>query len=438
MKAWLIQPDVLAQMRLARQLGYQPTLEERARFEVAIREAYAANPAQGPRNLRIAGSQAEILVEGVLTEKPDCFALLFGGGNTTYESIRAALAAAEADPAVKAAQMTVRSPGGTVEGLFETFAALDAFSKPLIVRAGFAASAAYGLSAVAGPIQATTPAAQFGSIGVATTYFVDEHMVDIASTEAPNKRPDVTTEEGKATVREQLDALHDQFVLAIAKGRSATLGRDVTAKEVNADYGRGAMIIASDARKVGMIDGVPRKSERNPARASATVLEDLERPEGPAPATTEETPMNKQELKDKHPEVYAAIVAEGRAEGVTAGEKTERDRCVAHLTMGEASGDMKTATEAIKSGEGMTATVQAKYMSAGMKRSAVSDRQAESDAAGAAVGGTPPAPPVAAPANPAAPAAGSPAGAPQGDLGDQVVAELEKRRGKKPSTAATV
>lgn len=430
---WLIQPDALAQMRLARKLGYQPTLEERARFEAAIRESYAPVEGAGPRNLRIAGSQAEILVEGVLTEKPDCFALLFGGGNTTYESIRAALAAADADPAVKAAQLTVRSPGGTVEGLFETFAALDVFSKPLSVAASFAASAAYGLSAVAGPIRAITPAAEFGSIGVATTYLVDEHLVDIASTDAPKKRPDVSTEEGKAVVREALDALHEQFAEAIARGRSETLGRKVSVKEINAEFGQGGLVIASDAKKRGMIDGLARKSERNPARASATVLEDLERAPGSASEETkQEQVMNKKELQEKHPEVFAAIMADGRAEGVKAGEAAERDRCVAHLTMGEASGDMKTATEAIKSGEGMSATVQAKYMAAGMNRAKQSDRQSDSDAAGQALGE--PKTPERAPADPKAPAAKATTTEPTGDLGDQVVAILDQQRGVKPKT----
>ena len=45
--------------------------------------------------------------------------------------------------------------------------------------------------------------------------------------------------------------------------------------------------------------------------------------------------------------------------------------------MGEASGDIKTASEAIKDGSGMTATLQAKYMTAGMNRGDVQDRQSD-------------------------------------------------------------
>lgn len=65
-------------------------------------------------------------------------------------------------------------------------------------------------------------------------------------------------------------------------------------------------------------------------------------------------------LRASHPEAFAAAVEEGVTK--------ERDRVGAHLTMGAASGDMKTATAAIKEGKEMTASIQAEYMAAGMNR----------------------------------------------------------------------
>lgn len=87
--------------------------------------------------------------------------------------------------------------------------------------------------------------------------------------------------------------------------------------------------------------------------------------------------MTKEELKAQHPELYASV----HAEGVTA----ERDRAGAHLALGEASGDMKTAIEAVLNGTEMTQTLTAKYLAAGMRRNEQAARQTESDAAGAAV-----------------------------------------------------
>lgn len=123
--------------------------------------------------------------------------------------------------------------------------------------------------------------------------------------------------------------------------------------------------------------------------------------------------MNIEEIKAQHPELYAAILNEGKAAGRKEGETSERDRVTAHLTLGEQSGDMKTALAAIASGEGMTQTITAKYMAAGMNRSAVNTRQAESDAAGAATAGAAPA-----------------AAAATKDLGDEVADRMARARGK--------
>lgn len=92
--------------------------------------------------------------------------------------------------------------------------------------------------------------------------------------------------------------------------------------------------------------------------------------------------MNLQELKAQHPDTYAAAVAEGVAQ--------EKDRVSAHLTMGEASGDLKTAIEAVEKGDALTASYQAKYMAAGMKNGQIGARQGDDAAAAAALAGVTP------------------------------------------------
>ena len=88
--------------------------------------------------------------------------------------------------------------------------------------------------------------------------------------------------------------------------------------------------------------------------------------------------MNLNELRAQHPDVYEAAVK--------AGVDQERDRVSAHLTMGEASGDMKTAVDAVKKGDGMTATLQAQYLAAGMNRRDQDSRQEDDTAAAGADG----------------------------------------------------
>lgn len=317
-----------------------------------------AREGQLPRGLSIAGTTAEIRVEGVLTKKPDFFAMFFGGGNMTYAALRTALAHAAADPNVKSIVLGIDSPGGSVDGLFETLDAIAALrassGKSLRVRAENAHSAAYAIAAVAGPIEAVSRGSSFGSVGTVASFYVDPEVVTITNSESPDKRPDVTTDEGKAVVRAYLDEVHGEIVRAIARGR------DVDVKTVNETFGRGASFTAPHAHRLGMIDRVsttPLRAVSNRGNAMSQPNEDAR-----AAASTDDA-------------------------AVTRGVNQERDRVLAHLTMGEQCGALSIAIEAIRSGAGMTLELQARYMTAGMNRSDRGQRQTESNAASAVVAG---------------------------------------------------
>lgn len=339
---WLIEREAWKGLQAARKTAAISLDQVTAHAE----RIEAATPDGAPRNLKLAGATAQIDVSGVLTKKPDLWAYLFGGGNTTYSSIQSALAFADASSDVREIVLAVDSPGGQVDGLFETVAAIQAVKKPIRVTASLAASAAYAIAAAAGKIEASSPSATFGSIGVVSTYLVEDDVVEITSTQAPNKRPDVTTEEGKAVVRAYLDELHDLFVDAIATGRG------IDAKDVNSGFGGGSVFAASEAKRRGMIDSIKRPPLRAVGSKTKASAEGAD--------STKDTPMDLKTLKLSHPELVEALLNEGAS--------AERDRVTAHLTMGEASGDMKTAIEAITSGSQMTATLQAKYLAAGMNR----------------------------------------------------------------------
>lgn len=79
--------------------------------------------------------------------------------------------------------------------------------------------------------------------------------------------------------------------------------------------------------------------------------------------------MTISDLKAQHPGLFAEAVAVGVTQ--------ERERVSAHLTMGEASGDMALAVASINDGAEMSATVNAKYMAAHMKRKETNDRNDE-------------------------------------------------------------
>lgn len=400
-----------------------------------------AGPAS-ERVMSVAEGVATIRVHGVLVPGVSLESYFYFGGRTRYGDIREALAVAADAPEVKRVVLDIDSPGGRVDGLFETLEAIKLFRKPMSVRASCACSAAYAIAAAAGgKIEAATEASEFGSVGVVTTYYfwAAETVVDITSTEAPDKRPDVTTEEGKAVVRKHLDAIHDLFVEAIAEGRN------VKKSDVNANFGRGAVMLAREAKASGLIDGLPTKRRRpagTRAEAPATSpsagpsAEVTEQNDPAAPAAAEpppeaedhdqdppsagpdkmENPMNAEELKAQHPAVYNAIFEAGQKNGSESALAAERDRVGAHIEMGKASGDMDTALEAIENGTEMSQKLMAKYSAAGMNRAATAARQTESDAANAAADG--------APEGDGAPGAST---EPEGDLGDRIVAAMKEK-----------
>lgn len=356
---WLLEASVRQAILQAQKAGVMPTVEQQANFEASR----LSGGGSSSRILSVAGSSAEVAVKGVITKTPSFLAMLFGGGNTTYTEIISALAEADSDPEIGDITLAIDSPGGHFDGLFDTLAAIQGTKKPIkAVVSNVGASAAYAIASQADEIVAANRATRVGSVGVVATFQVFENEVSITSTNAPKKRPDVTTEEGKAMVREELDAMHEIFVDAIAEGR------DTSVDTVNAEFGQGATLLADEALKRGMIDAIAAPSLKVVKNTSTTTA----RSGGNKP---EIGSMDLKELKAQHPDVYAAAVQDGVDQ--------ERDRVTAHLIMGEKSGAMETASAAIKDGTGMTATLQATYLTAGMNRSDVASRQADDQQANA-------------------------------------------------------
>lgn len=352
---WLLEPETRYRIERAERDGYTPpesVLEK-------ISAAYTGGDSRiGDRLLTVADGTAIIQVHGTLTKRPSIFAMMFGGGNVGYPELVAAINTAEDDPRVGSIVFDIDSPGGQFDGLFDVLAAIQAAKKPTrSTVSGMAVSGAYAIASQTDEIVATSPAALFGSIGVAATVTVRPEGVNIASTAAPKKRPDVTTDEGVAIVREQLDAMHDLFVEAIATGRG------ITPIEINKNYGEGATLLAADALARGMIDRIDAPTNNRPRSGGGD-----ERTETMDLAT----------LQAQHPGVYAAAVQ--------IGVDNERDRVTAHLIMGETAGAMDTAVAAVKNGDAMTATLQATYLTAGLNRRDQEKRQQDDKDPGASGG----------------------------------------------------
>lgn len=367
---WLLDSAVRQSMEDARRFGMQPTVEQQVQFQA--RHSLDGG-AGGQRILSIAGNNAQIDIVGTLTNSPDIFALIFGGGNTTYPEIVAALAAAIADDAVDNIILAIDSPGGSIDGLFDALTAITNTTKPTkAIISNLGASAAYALATQADTIEATNVMTRVGCVGIVTTIDVPEDKVTITSTEAPNKAPDVTTAKGKAVVREQLDAVHEVFVDAIAKGRG------ISVDNVNAKFGQGSTILAQDAVRRNMIDAVVLQMPKTVAQIES--LETETDPNALDAGKLEVTKMTLDELRAAHPETYKAAIK--------VGVDKERDRVGSFVVAGEQSGDIAAALAHIKDGTEMNQTISTEYLMKAANRSDVAARAADDASVADAVNDT--------------------------------------------------
>lgn len=242
---------------------------------------------------------AVIPVTGILKDSADIYDLLFGGA-TLYSDIIEAIEKANDDESVERIELHIDSPGGTVAGVEDAAIAIAISDKPVTaIVGGMCCSAAYWLASQADEIVATSSTSLVGSVGVAQDYYIFDDEVSIASTNAPAKRPDVKTDEGKALVRRELDAIHDVFVSYVAEGRGTS------PNNVNAAYGQGGVLIAKDALQIGMIDRINDYKSRKNAGVTGEAAEYA------AENKNEVKIMDKIQFKTENPAAYAEIVAEG-------------------------------------------------------------------------------------------------------------------------------
>jgi len=228
-----------------------------------------ASKAYTSEHLVVRGNEAHISISGVLLQAAsyidEMYAKYFGEIYSTYSGIITQIASAEDNAQVEKIIFHVDSPGGMMAGVDEAAQAIFSSSKPTEARVGWcAASAAYYLASQANNIVATTPSASFGSIGVVVdlvdmTGIYEKYGVkfySLTSTKAPDKRQEPHSEEFKQKIVKRLDALHEVFAGRVAAGRSRATGEAVSIDKVSEDFGKGGMLIASEALKAGMIDGV--------------------------------------------------------------------------------------------------------------------------------------------------------------------------------------
>lgn len=161
---------------------------------------------------------------------------------------------------VKAIVLSIDSPGGTVAGVNEFSEMIYAARgrKPIISYvSGIGASAAYWIASAADEI-VIDATASVGSIGVISVQTDETERkakegikeIQIVSSLSPRKRPDISTEEGRADMQSMVDSIAQVFFKAVARNRN------VSADTVLSDFGQGGLLVGASAVSAGLADRI--------------------------------------------------------------------------------------------------------------------------------------------------------------------------------------
>ena len=219
---------------------------------------------------------AVIPIIGAISRYDTLCSRIFGG--VSVDSIQSQISDALNDSTVKAIVLEVDSPGGMVAGvpdLADTIRAATSVKPIVAFVSDLGASAAYWLCSAASKI-VVSQAAFVGSIGVVATYIDSSKQndkaglqeIEIVSSQSPKKRPDPTSEDGKAQIQTSVDAIADIFVSAVASFRGTTPAN------VLAAFGQGDVVLGESAVTIGMADKVGTMADAV-SLASSLTLRDL-------------------------------------------------------------------------------------------------------------------------------------------------------------------
>ena len=208
--------------------------------------------------------EVTIKISGTLLKTVPPILKYWGFDVTGYDDIVAQIDKAIAEPKVKSIKLLIDSPGGMVSGSMEAAQAIAGAAKIKRVNAAIenlGASGAYLLASQANRIGATVNA-EVGSIGVYAVYYDYSKMAESAGAKVrviksgEHKGMGVVgaeiTEEQIAAVQDVIDGMADNFMKAVANGRSMDI------KDVR-EVATGRTWLADKAKKLNLIDNVINK-----------------------------------------------------------------------------------------------------------------------------------------------------------------------------------
>ncbi|SIQ37230.1 S49 family peptidase [Aquipseudomonas alcaligenes] len=237
-------------MMLPAQLDALMSIADRQGDPEAL-EARLGRPLDNTRAVTVRDGVAIIPVVGPIMRYANLFTRISGA--TSTQELATDFQTALDDPKVKAIILNIDSPGGEANGINALSDMIFAARGKKPIKAfggGSVASGAYWVASSADEL-VIDDTALLGSIGVVLEVVTEEPREGkkrwtITSSNAPNKRPDLATEEGRAVVAKNIDALSEVFVAKVARN----LG--VAADKVPAMGDHGGLLVGATAVNAGL------------------------------------------------------------------------------------------------------------------------------------------------------------------------------------------
>lgn len=238
---WAILPDMLETIA---------AVARRDNENVEAVEARLGRKLQNTRTVATRGNVAIIPVTGPVFRYANLFTDISGA--TSLEVLAQDFTAALDNPNIASIVLNMDSPGGQATGISEFAHMVRASSKPVIAYVdGQAASAAYWIASAADEI-VLGKTSEVGSVGAVVSIDPSRRgeTIEIVSSQSPKKRPDITTDEGRAQIQSRIDSFAQVFIEDVAAYR----GTSVDA--VLDKFGQGDMRMGKEAIAHGMADRI--------------------------------------------------------------------------------------------------------------------------------------------------------------------------------------
>lgn len=221
--------------------------------DVQALEARLGRPLDNTRSVTVRDGVAIIPVSGPIFRHANLVTEISGA--TATGSLATDIQAALDNPSVNVLVLDIDSPGGEATGINELAEMIYQARGTKPIKAyvgGQAASASYWIASAANEV-IVDDTAQLGSVGVVLSLRKredrpGEKSYEIVSSNAPNKRPDLETEAGRAQLQTRTDELANVFLDKVARNRS------IPREEVNDRFRQGGIATGALAVEAGMAD----------------------------------------------------------------------------------------------------------------------------------------------------------------------------------------